>query len=346
MLHFQSECPTVEFYRYPPIGADDWRYGFAVGQVRSLETRMLSRATLLDLANAENADEAMDLLSGTDYALPAGGRGPEQVEQMLHDRRTEVRLRFASLMEDELLVELLEARDDFANLRLAIRRLVTERPIGVDYSIDGSIPAEQFEEILQSEDYGRFPEHLQEAVESAVLGYYDSKDIRRIDYELDKAQAMYKLRRARELGCEFLCSLFRIQIDLINLRMMLRLKAAGREDRNLFLPGGFIETDKFIHALELGLEAVAPLFFATPYYELVEGGIAFWTTNQSFLRLERLYEEYIAGFLRQTMALAAGWQPIVAYLLLMEQEIRTVRMILTGKQNGLDVRLILDRLGE
>ncbi len=307
---------------------------------------MLTRATLLDLANAENADAAIDLLSGTDYALPAGSRGPEQIEQMLHDRRTEIRRTFASLMQDPLLVELLEARDDFSNLRLAIRRLVTEQPIGADYSIDGSIPADQFEEVLQAEDYGRFPEHLQEAVESAVLGFYESKDIRRIDYELDKAQATYKLRRARDLNCEFLCSLFRIQIDLINIRMMLRLKAAGRDDRNLFLFGGFIETDKFIHALEIGLEAVAPLFVATPYYELVEGGILYWTTNQSFLRLERLCEEYMRGFLLQTRALAAGWQPIVAYLLLMEQEIRTVRMILTGKQNGLDVRLILDRLGE
>ncbi|NLH15086.1 MAG: V-type ATPase subunit [Phycisphaerae bacterium] len=346
MFHGQSDSPTVEFHRYPPIGEDDWRYGFAVGQVRSLETRMLSRATLLDLANADSADAALDLLSGTDYALPAGGRGTEQIEQMLRDKRTEVRRRFASLMQDPLLVELLEARDDFSNLRLAIRRLVTERPIGVDYSIDGSIPADQFEEILQAEDFGRFPEHLQEAVESAVLGYYESKDIRRIDYELDKAQATYKLRRARELGCEFLCSLFRIQIDLINIRMMMRLKAAGREDRNLFLPGGFVGIDKFLHAMELGYEAVPPVFFATPYFEVVEGGIAYWATNQSFLRLERLCEEYIMGFLRQTTALAAGWQPIVAYLLLMEQEIRTVRMILTGKYNGLDVRLILDRLGE
>ena len=346
MFQCQTDSPVTEFYRYPPIGADDWRYGFAVGTIRALETRMLTRSALLDLANAENFDAAMELLSGTDYALPVGGRGPAEVEQMLRDRRTEVRRRFASLMEDELLVELLEARDDFANLRLAIRRLVTERPIGADYSVDGSIPAEQFEEILQAEDYGRFPEHLQEAVESAVLGYYESKDIRRIDYELDKAQAVYKLRRARELRCEFLCSLFRIQIDLINVRMMLRLKAAGRQERHLFLPEGFVEMAKYAHALEVGYEAVPPLFFATPYFELVEGGIAYWTTNQSFLRLERLCEEYLMGYLRQTAALAAGWQPIVAYLLLMEQEIRTVRMILTAKQNGMEARLILDRLGE
>ena len=94
-----------------------------------------------------------------------------------------------------------------------------------------------------------------------MLGYYENKDIRRIDYELDKAQAAYKLRRARELKCEFLCSLFRIQIDLINIRMMLRLKAAEREERNLFLPDGFVEIDKFVHAPGGGLRGGAAAVF-------------------------------------------------------------------------------------
>ena len=64
------------------------------------------------------------------------------------------------------------------------------------------------------------------------------------------------------------------------------------------------------------------------------------------MRLERLCEEHLLGFLRTTRSLAAGPQPVIAYFLMKENEIRTVRMVLTCKNNGLDVRLILDRLGE
>jgi V/A-type H+-transporting ATPase subunit C len=51
------------------------------------------------------------------------------------------------------------------------------------------------------------------------------------------------------------------------------------------------------------------------------------------------------GFLKTTREIAAGPQPVIAYFLTKEAEIRAVRMVLTGKKNTLTSRLILDRLG-
>jgi V/A-type H+-transporting ATPase subunit C len=249
-------------------------------------------------------------------------------------------------MIDEDLVELLRARHDFANMRLAIRRVVTERPIGDDYSDFGSVGADEFEEIFEQEDYGRFPYYLQEAVEAAVLGYYAKKDIRQIDYAIDRYESQYRIRKAVELKSEFLLSLFRTKVDLTNIRTMLRLKLADRDEREFFLPGGFVENDRLIHGLDIGYEALAPLFFATPYHDVVEGGVSYLTAEQSFLRLERVCEEHLTGFLRSTQVLAAGPQPVIAYFLMRETEVRSLRMVLTCKGNGLDTKMILDRLGE
>jgi len=49
--------------------------------------------------------------------------------------------------------------------------------------------------------------------------------------------------------------------------------------------------------------------------------------------------------LKTTRVLAAGYQPVIAYFLMKETEIRTVRMLLTGKKNGLEGPLLMDRLG-
>ncbi len=117
---------VIDFYRYPPIGVEDWRYAFATAKVRSLETLMLSRGAFLDMANAANFAGALDLLGGSDYAVPSTAGGFAEIEQMLLAKRTEVRNLFVELMIDEDLVELLRARHDFANMRLAIRRVVTE----------------------------------------------------------------------------------------------------------------------------------------------------------------------------------------------------------------------------
>lgn len=340
------EQAVIDFYRYPPVGTEDWRYGFATAMVRSLETLMISRGTFLDMANSENLGGAVELLGGSDYSMLSSAAGIGEMEQMLLDKRAEVRNLFIELMIDEDLVELLRARHDFANMRLAIRRVVTERPIGLDYSDFGSVPAAEFEEIFEQENYGRFPEYLQEAVEEAVLGYYSDKDIRRIDYAIDRYESQYRIKKAVELKSEFLLSLFRTRVDLTNIRTMMRLKLADRDDKGLFLSGGFVDVDRFVHGLGVGYEALAPLFFATPYHDVVEGGVSYLVAEESFLRLERLCEEHTNGFLRSTQPLAAGPQPVIAYFLLKENEIKSLRMVLTCKNNGLDTRLVIDRLGE
>lgn len=344
-MNATSEQAIIDFYRYPPIGTEDWRYAFATAKVRVLESMMLGRNAFLDMANAERFETAIELLSGSEYAVPSGTAFSD-IESMLLEKRSEARRLFTELMLDEDLVELLRAREDFANMRLAVRRVVTEKPIGLDYSDDGSVPAEEFEEIFEQENYSRFPEYLQHAVEQAVLGYYENKDIRQIDYGIDRIQATYKLKRAIELGSVFLQSLFRTQIDLNNIRTMLRLKLAERDDRNLFNEGGFIETERFIHGLDIGYEALPTLFYATPYHGVVEGGVGYLTKSKSFLHLEKDCEDHLMNFLRTTSSLASGPQPVIAYFMMKEAEIRTIRMVLTGKKNNLETKLLLERLGE
>jgi V/A-type H+-transporting ATPase subunit C len=341
-----AQAPTIDFYMYPPVGGDDWRYTFAVAKVRTLETLMLSRATLVDLANASDFAAALDMLSSTEYALPSGTKDFDQVEQMLLQKRSDVRDLFVSLMLDESLVQLLKEKDDFANLRLALRRKLTDKPVGVDYSNGGSIPADEFQQIFEQEDYSTLPMYMQEAIEEAVLAYYENKNVRDIDFALDAAQARYKISMACQLESEFLEGLFRIQVDILNIKTMLRLKFTESELRNVFVEDGYIEIERLKSGLDVGYETVPDLFFATPYHEIVDSGIDYLSANKSFLKLDAETDKYLAGFLKQTQQITAGPQPVIAYLLTKEGEIRTVRLILTSKKNNLQTQLILDRIGE
>jgi V/A-type H+-transporting ATPase subunit C len=342
-----AEQPVLDFHTYPSVGDEDWQYAFQAAQVRSLETHMLSRATLLDMVNAGSFEQAADLLSGTEYALPQGGRNFAEVEDFLLQRRTAVRQLFADLMLDERVVELFKARTDYANMRLAVRRTLTEKPLGTDYSNDGNIPPELFEQIFGEEskfDRSLVPDYVYQAAEQAILSYYQNKDIRQVDYIIDSAQAQHNLKQAYSLKSVFLLNLFRIQIDLTNIRTMLRLKFTDSEQRNVFLPGGYIEIDQLKYGIEHEYETLDSLFYATPYNHVVHAGANYLVKEKSFLRLEQHCEEYLTGFLRSTSQITAGPQPVIAYLLMKENEIRTVRLILTAKKNHLDTKLILDRI--
>jgi hypothetical protein len=134
MRDTRPEQAILDFYTYPPIGGDDWRYTFETAQVRALEMQMLSRATFLDMANAESFEQAADLLGAGEYALPQARQRFAEVEELLRQRRAAVRELFEILCIDKPIIELFRTRDDFANLRLAVRRTLTEKPVEADYS--------------------------------------------------------------------------------------------------------------------------------------------------------------------------------------------------------------------
>ena len=123
---------------------------------------------------------------------------------------------------------------------------------------------------------------------------------------------------------------------------MLRLKLIESQLTELFLAGGYISIDKLKHALLLSNEAIPPLFIATPYYDVVEPGVHYFDSNNSFLKIEQHCERHMLGFLKSTMQITAGPQPIIAYLLLKQHEIRTIRFILTSTRNQLENNPVSD----
>lgn len=339
-MQAQSQQTMHDFHEYPSVGAEDWRYAFQAAQVRAMETQFLSGATLSEMINAPDFASAVAALAGSDYAMPSGGK---DFEAILLDRRRAVREQVERLLPDEV-AAVFKSRDDFANLRVAVRRAVLDKPVGADYSSDGNVPPELFEQVFQNEDYTLLPEPLPETTEQAVLAYYQNKDIRQIDYAIDAAQARYEQSMAEETDSAFLWNLFHVQVDLTNIRTMLRLKMMEMDQREVFLDGGFVDRDRFWAGLDLGYEALGALFMATPYQNILDVGAAYVAANQSFLKVEQLCDQYMQGFLKSTSQITAGLQPVIAYLLMAEHEIRTVRLILTAKRNHLDTKLIQDRV--
>jgi len=335
--------PVIHFNLYPPLGPEDWEYTYAVAQVRTLEEKMLSMAFLTEIANASGFEAAIEMLSGTEYAISSSASF-EEVEQVLCGVRTEARELFRQLAADEKVVEFMMARTDFTNMRLVIRRLVLERPLGTDYCDDGNITIDEFEQVFEQEDYSTLPVYLQEGVDAGVLGYYKNKNVRDIDIAIDKAEAGCQLENAKKIGSVFLFELQKMYIDLSNIRTMLRIKFTQSQDTDVFMPGGYIDASRFVQCMDIGYETISQAFSATPYVHIIESGTAYLREKNSFLRLEAACDEHLLGFLKTTREITAGYQPVIAYLLAREHEIRMVRMLLTAKRNSLEPGLILDRL--
>jgi V/A-type H+-transporting ATPase subunit C len=338
-----AEQPLLYFSLYSPIGDCDWRYTFATAQVRAMEDKMFSAQFFTELVNAKDINDLSQMLAGTEYAFSPQATDFD-TEQMLLQRRTETRRLFEQLIIDDQIIRLFRARIDFANMRLAVRRFVLKRSLGSDYCWEGNILPEKLEQVFEQENYSGLPELLRQGIEAGILGYYKNRNVRDIDIAIDKVEADFLLDCAKSIGSVFLVELFRIQIDLTNIRTIMRIKLTGLQNTDVFLAGGYVEKSRLTQCFDIGYESLAQHFYATPYYYLVEAGAAYLQKENSFLKLEAACDEHFLGFLKTTRYITAGTQPIIAYLLLKEHQIRNVRMMLAAKRNGLEARYVLDRL--
>ncbi|MCD5401870.1 V-type ATPase subunit, partial [candidate division NPL-UPA2 bacterium] len=82
----------------------------------------------------------------------------------------------------------------------------------------------------------------------------------------------------------------------------------------------------------------------TLYGALVSAGIKYWQENRSWSELERLADNCLLSYLRRAKYVVFGLEPLIAYLLARENEIKMLRIIMVGKLNGLPTDLLRSRL--
>ena len=327
---------------------EDWGYGFAIGALRVLQSRLLESSRLNDLANSISLEEMVARLAGTAYASSGeGGTASEQIESRLKDLRRAAYELIIPMCQDEALKRFLQGPEDFRNLKILLRGTLIENSPELELSDLGFITPEKLREDFEAEKYESFGPDMAGAIQEAIVAYYDDKNPRNIDLAIDRGAILYRRTLAGELNNQYLLGLCALIADLGNIRSMARLKWLEEDSKLLgraFLPGGSIELSRLQGALSSSWEAISAMFFATPYAQLIEHGLGCLAADDSFGHLERYCDDYLTEYLRATNQVVAGPEPLVAYLLGVEQEIHSVRLIFSAKQANLPADSIRDRL--
>jgi len=114
--------------------------------------------------------------------------------------------------------------------------------------------------------------------------------------------------------------------------------------RDGLIPGGYLGVNSYIELLEEPVERLAQAFYPTPYSVVVEPGIHYLLERNSFVRLEKLCDDLLMGFIARTKLATMSPNPVIAYILAKQNEINILRMVFVGKLNGIPSDTIRERL--
>lgn len=327
---------------------DDVRYAYAVGVVRALETRLLSRERIERAADAPTIEEVLRILAETTYAEYLSAlEGAEDHESFLEKEHERVLSLLQTLTKDPPLTDLFFHRFDFHNLKVAVKERFSDQNLASAYAPFGLIAVPVVQAAVTEEDFSSLPPWLAPVAERVVRDFREKQDPKRIDDVVDRCMYERFIETSRAEGNLFLYGLVQREIDLINILSLFRIRHAGQgkgDFREAFVEGGTLSYPFYLNLFDEPVETLSGRFTHTPYRALVENGWDHLNSHGSFVVFERMGRDFMLEYLRQANLIAFGVEPLIAYVHAKENELRMIRTIMVGKLNNVPAPVIKESL--
>ncbi len=157
------------------------------------------------------------------------------------------------------------------------------------------------------------------------------------------------LALAEGLGSAFITGHLRRAVDLGNIKLFLRARRLALPEERfalLALRGGTLDEGLFVRGYGATDAEIGARLAPTPYADLWERAVRALAERETFVDLERGIEDLLMAGLRPALTMVFGPEPVYAYGLAKRREFRLVRLVASGKINGLPAALIGERISD
>lgn len=323
---------------------DNMIFAQSIGRIRYLETKMLDRSKIEALLDSKNFTDCKNMLVETVYGkylnMPSYEDGLRlAIENLYKDMR--------AIVPVKEIINTLSVRYDAHNIKCIIKGIIT----GIDTDnllIDaGTLSKIEMKSRIKEKNYKKMPDALKDCIIKAFSAYENTHDPQMIDITADCAAYKYMLEIAGKSGFDFMTDITKRMIDVINIKSFVRIKAQNRDIDVLekaFIDGGYLKLELFTSFMNYSMDKFAAKIIYTEYSKWYEGGFKDYLTTNDIGYIEKYGDNYLLDYLKKAKFISFGPEPIVAYIIAIENEIKILRIILTGKKNDVSEDLIRERL--
>lgn len=157
------------------------------------------------------------------------------------------------------------------------------------------------------------------------------------------------LTLSQGMNYSFITDYIRHRIDLGNLKMFCRAKYIGlpvEKLSTLLLKGGFLDPEVLIQGFDLSFSELKERLYASPYQQIWANATDALAEKETFVDLEREFEDFEMRYLRKAKYIVFGPEPIFAYALGKTRELQLVRLTGVGKINQIPPEILKNRISE
>lgn len=204
----------------------------------------------------------------------------------------------------------------------------------------GNFSSQKIAEMVKDRDFEALGENLAQTVLSAIEEFSTTGDPQMVDIIIDRGAFAEMHRISQSIDLPYLSSLCAIKADMCNIMTFVRAHKAGIGTallEKMLQEGGNVPKDIFTGSLDGGAEKMFSKL--SGYYDdFVDGD------EKSLSALEKKCDGIYLSEAESIWLSSFGPEKPIMYMIRKENEIRNVRIVLSGKKAGLSAEVIRERL--
>jgi len=332
-------------------------YAFANGIIRKLEKGLLNKDILDRMIKSSDAVSALKILTESDlnnYSFDLNN--PADFENSLNQELLhtyDIIKSISKVSTFNFLYFTFACKYDFHNIKILIKAKYLKKDISNElFSPIGTISIEKLNLAVKDEKYEGIPASFEFLIKKTFSEYSKYKDPEVIDFILDKERYIMVFNKIREVEIIeteelFLKRFIKINIDLNNIVSCIRAKIRGERKsfaKEFIIPEGDFKIENIVDIYDSPLSSWFEKLTHTDYQDIVELGVNYFQKNNSLMELEKLRDNFILNFSKIGKYVTFGVEPLVGFITAKENDIKNIRIILSGKLNKLSPEQIIERV--
>jgi V/A-type H+-transporting ATPase subunit C len=326
----------------------DTEYIFATARVRSIEKNLLTKGKIEKMLDVKTLPEAIKILKECEYG-ESDSEMFDTFEELLSSEQRKTNDFIKSIAPRPEIFDIFLYPYDYQNLKVLLKAEYLETNADHLLIDAGTIPTAKLKVIVRERNYIALTESMSHALHDAIDVFGRTSDPQMIDLIFDQACFADMQKGAIASESSFLIGYVQTLIDTINIKSFVRVKKMGKSWEfftKIFIKGGKIAQQLFISGYEESLDQFAERLNYLGFGQTVRLGAEKLEETGKFTELERQCDNKLIDFVKQAKYISFGIEPLVGYMVAKDNEIKTARIILSGKMAKIKTDKIRERVRE
>lgn len=315
-------------------------YIYAVARIHAYEQNLLTKQDLDGLLLSKNYEECIRMLKDKGYGKSDSDEG---TEQMLKSELLKTWELLDELTGDKDTLKIFKLKADFHNLKLAIKSFITDSDATEYIMNGGNVDGKEIIKNVHEKKFELLPPYLTNVCEEAFKALLETSNGQLCDVIIDKACIEYIYNSSINFDNDAVLlygKLFAVSADVKTALRCANFKKSKEFMKRALSDNTALDKDALINSALEGVDSVVLYLQTTEYVSLADA------LKISVSEFEKASDNLLIEKLREFKNDHFSIAPLISYLIAKETEIKAVRLILSAKLNGLDDKVIKERLRE